>query len=322
MSILVVFLVMAVSLSPWSIHADAATRDADELPAGVILEAGQIDSSTVEAGASVAVVYGLGYRDPVSGEWPRLTTARGTVHAVDGQRLLLALEGRDSLQRIDLERIQTLVLAGSPSLGLTDRDSTVADGSREEPIRALADSGRVEFQVVPQTVQDDSLRTPAGGSNREEHIKTLAGSDLRIAKKLGIGALWGIVPSYASGLLLTLATGNTEGFGAGIVLQFTVALGYPLGVAAGVSRVDPYDRFIHSLAGSGVGLLANFYVPRTNTYQFSAFDWDVIWNWFVCPLIGATIASELGRDPNESRRFSIDVVPSPRALSAVAKLRF
>ena len=142
----------------------------------------------------------------------------------------------------------------------------------------------------------------------------------RISRKLAFGALWGVVPSYFSGMFLTLATGNTEGFGAGLVLQFTVALGYPLGVAAGVSRVDPHDRFIHALAGSGVGLLANFYIPIP--YQFSAFDWDVIWNWFVCPLVGATIASELGRDPTESRRFSIDVVPSPGALSAAATLRF
>lgn len=142
----------------------------------------------------------------------------------------------------------------------------------------------------------------------------------RISKKLAIGALWGVVPSYFSGMFLTLAAGNTEGFGAGLVLQFTVALGYPMGVAAGVSRVDPHDRFIHSLAGSGVGLLANFYIPIP--YQFSAFDWDVIWNWFVCPLVGATVASELGRHPDESRRSSIDVVPSPGALSAAARWRF
>ena len=85
----------------------------------------------------------------------------------------------------------------------------------------------------------------------------------RISRKLGMGALWGAAPSYFSGMFLTLATGNTQGFGAGLVLQFTVALGYPLGVAAGVSRVDPYDRLIHSLAGSEVGFLANIYYPKS-----------------------------------------------------------
>ena len=180
-AIIVVFLVTAISLFSWNNHADAATRDAAELPAGVILEAGRIDSSTVKAGASVAVVYGLGYRDPVSGEWPRLTTARGTVHAVDGQRLLLALEGRDSLQRIDLERIQTLVLAGSPSIGSTDRDSTVTvagfeAGSDGVDARVFAvDSGHAESGL--QAMPDKSSTRTGITDNR--------GTRRRIAKKAG-----------------------------------------------------------------------------------------------------------------------------------------
>ena len=124
------------------------------------------------------------------------------------------------------------------------------------------------------------------------------------------------------GVFSDLGHRQYRGLWCGIVLQFTVALGYPLRVAAGVSRVDPNDRPLHSLAGSGAGLPANVYVPRTNIYEFSAFDWDVIWNWFVGPLVGATIASELGRDPTKSRRFSVDFVPGPGALSAVARLRF
>lgn len=66
-------------------------------------------------GATVIIVYGLGFRDPLSGEWPGLARAKGTIQAMDGERLLLALEGRDSLQRIDLERIQGLDLAEAPS---------------------------------------------------------------------------------------------------------------------------------------------------------------------------------------------------------------
>ena len=142
----------------------------------------------------------------------------------------------------------------------------------------------------------------------------------RTARKLGIGALWGIVPSYALGLFLTLATGNTEGFGAGLLLEFTVLFGYPLGVAAGVDRVDRYDRFIHSLAGSVVGFAVGAKLTSPHNYLEDS-RWET-WPLYVCPLVGATIASELGRDSNESRRFSIHVVPRPGALSAVAKVRF
>ena len=142
----------------------------------------------------------------------------------------------------------------------------------------------------------------------------------RIGRKLGIGALWGTVPSYALGLFLTLATGNTEGFGAGIILEFTVLFGYPIGVAAGVSRVDQYDRLIHSLAGSVVGFAVGFKLTGPHNYLEDS-RWET-WPDYVCPLVGATIASELGRDPNESRRFSVDFVPGPGVLSAVARLTF
>ena len=70
-----------------------------------------IDTSRVRVGASVTIAYGLGYRDPLSGEWHRLDTARGTIQAIDEQRLLLAVEGRDFPQRIDLERMQSWGLA-------------------------------------------------------------------------------------------------------------------------------------------------------------------------------------------------------------------
>ena len=66
-------------------------------------------------GATVIIVYGLGFRDPLSGEWPGLARAKGTIQAVNGERLLLALEGRDSVQRIDLERIQGFDLPDAPA---------------------------------------------------------------------------------------------------------------------------------------------------------------------------------------------------------------
>ena len=95
-------------------YAESASDAADTLQAGVILEAGEIDSNTVAAGAFAVVIHGQGERHPVSGEWERLETARGYIQAVDAETLTLARGQRGGLERIALERIQTLVLAESP----------------------------------------------------------------------------------------------------------------------------------------------------------------------------------------------------------------
>lgn len=289
MSILVVFLVMAISLSSWSNHADAATRDADELPAGVILEAGQIDSNTVEAGASVAVVYGLGYRDPVSGEWPRLTTARGTVHAVDGQRLLLALEGRDSQQRIDLERIQTLVLAGPPSLGPTDRDRRVRSGTVVEPApRRRSEEG---------TAMDHK----------------------RIVQKLAAGAFLGGISVWSvDKALLGRCEGST--FCGATMLALGGLLVYPAGVAAGVSLVDPYDCFRSTALGSMVGLSIGL---LTLPDDLIVGDFTTLLPFMAGPIIGATLMSEWKRKSPETHRFSLGLARDRRwRLSFLLTLRF
>ena len=197
--------------------------------------------------------------------------------------------------------LASVLFLGGRSAGAEDAGQGPNDDARE-PIQVIKNAG----------AEPDSGRA----------LRPDSGRALRIAKKLGMGALWGIVPSYSTGLFLTIVGGADAGFGTGIVIEFSVLFGYPVGAAVGVNRADPYDRFFYTLAGSGVGFLSNFFIRET-THQYSAFDWDVIWDWFLLPLVGATIASELTRDhPNESRRFSIDVVPSPRALSAVAKLRF
>ena len=149
----------------------------------------------------------------------------------------------------------------------------------------------------------------------------------RIVKKLGVGALM-VVPVYGLGYILESALYEDreggDGLGSGIIFEFTVALGYPVAAAIGVSWVDPHDRFILSLAGSAAGFMANFFIPRTKIYQFSAFRWDVVWNWFVCPLVGATIMSEWFRStPLESQGLSIGLKPDTRGnLSAVASWRF
>ena len=81
------------------------------LPAEMVLEVGEIDSSKVEVGAYVEVIYGTGERDQVSREWKKLNTARGYIKAVDAETLTI---GRGFWkEQIAFERIQKLVLAES-----------------------------------------------------------------------------------------------------------------------------------------------------------------------------------------------------------------
>ena len=84
------------------------------LPAGVVLlKAGEIDSGKVRVGVFAEVVYGKGARDPVSGEWEKLGTARGYIKAVDAEHLTIALRQGLGKKRIAFARIQKLLLAKS-----------------------------------------------------------------------------------------------------------------------------------------------------------------------------------------------------------------
>ena len=146
----------------------------------------------------------------------------------------------------------------------------------------------------------------------------------RIAKKLANGFLWGIIPSYSVGTMLAL---SSPSLATSLLLDLSVAFGYPVGVAIGVSRVDPHDRLTMSTMGSLAGLAANFYLPllytSSDTHQFRAYDWDLIWRWFVYPLLGATVASELWRNPPEVQSLSIALKPALKGgLSPVVKWRF
>ena len=73
---------------------DHTARDDAE----VALEAGEIDSSPVEMGAFVVVVYGREEQHPLSGTRARLDTARGYIKAVDQRRLIV----------VEVDRLQTL----------------------------------------------------------------------------------------------------------------------------------------------------------------------------------------------------------------------
>ena len=76
--------------------------------AGVVFEAGEVDSSTVKPGAYVEVIYGKGERDPVSGEWEKLDTVKGYIKAIDSETLTIG--ERFWKKKIPLERIQKLTI--------------------------------------------------------------------------------------------------------------------------------------------------------------------------------------------------------------------
>ena len=328
--VIAISLLSMVKLSP----AESASDTAEAPQAGVILEAGEINGSTVPMGAFAVIIHGQGDRNPVSGEWEQLVPARGYIQAVDTEKLIFSRRREGWPESIVLDRIQTLILVGAPYLragvwdstnptgriarkvgslsqGLANQDSTQGSGE----IKAVADWGNANSGRAA----GDFRETPDSLSGRTAKGKDM-GRGRRIVKKLAAGALAGIVPSYALGFILTFAS-DVEGFGAGLVFEFSLIFGYPVGAAIGVSLADPHDRFIMSMAGGGIGFVIG--IMRTGPHNFLIDSRWETWPIFVGPLVGATIASELLREPLESRRLSVGLGPSPRGhLSAVVKLRF
>ena len=91
--------------------------------------------------------------------------------------------------------------------------------------------------------------------------------------------------------------------------------GYVIGLPVGMNQIDPYDRFIHSLAGSLMGSAASLAL-----FHIKEEFWPAL---VICPLVGAAVMSEFFRKPPEDSRVSIGLLPGPKGrLSAVATLRF
>ena len=280
-------------------HADTGREDDEGLQAR-----GEIDSSTVEVGALVVVVHGTGERHPVSREWAKLDTVKGYIKAVDQRRLIVGLEPDGWSKWIALERIQTMILVGSSSLGEVYLDRTQVDSSRA-PRR---------FRMMTDRV---SVKTERGDERETEN---------RIAKKLRAGALGGSAFGFVSGSLMAgSVSAGGDGLGQPVVFYFFGLLGYTIGTAVGVSQVDPHDRFVPSLMGSLLGSLSGIGLASM------AGSHNVL---LVCPITSVALAvwmsegsrnrsAERAFNPPEVSRFSIGLAPSPKGhLSAIAKLRF
>ena len=178
-------------------------------------------------------------------------------------------------------------------------EASEIDSSRKEHIQALADSSRAEggFQAMPDRLSGRTARGNEGGTGK------------RVALKLGHGAVLGGLSSLM--LAFTVAGGcGGENFCIEASLALAGLTVYPVGVAIGVSRFDPYDRFIYSLTGSLLGALAGLTQSSLPLV-------------FVSSPVLATLASELSRKLPEPHRLSLGLAPDRRGgLSAVATLRF
>ena len=140
---------------------------------------------------------------------------------------------------------------------------------------------------------------------------------IRIAKKLGTGALLGNIVGLLSILPLV---GDDNGNGIfGIGFFNTWLIGHMVGTSIGVTKVDPHDHFIMPLTGSLVGTVVGM---RSSSYG-KGLGWFGILPTFVCPVAFSTIMSELWRTPPEGSRLSINLAPSPKGHLLVAStLRF
>ena len=202
---------------------------------------------------------------------------------------------------------------------------------KEKFFRQLRERGKPKTSVIIKTPVD-SLEVKDGKA------------DIRIGKKLAYGALSGLGVGAVGGAMgFALGyedcsncgddPGGCDFCGMGTLLGslFIGSIGYSIGTAVGVSRVDPYDSYIMSLGGSVVGFIGGLGLTSASS--------GMLWPFLlVCPVVGATLASEWSRSLNPSNkklpllmnlvpdprgRVSVGLVPDPKGgLSVVAALRF
>ena len=161
-------------------HADSASVQAEAPRAEVVLEAGEIDSSTVEVGTLSVVIYEREERQSLSGTQALLDTARGYIKAVNQRRLIVGLEPDGWSKWIALERIKTLTLAGSLTQRSADRDSTQVASGRA--VRWLGET--------PDTLSGRTQRRDAKGTGKRIAKKLVGGTSAGLAGGIA-GSWWG-----------------------------------------------------------------------------------------------------------------------------------
>ena len=318
------FLLTAIALLSMVNHAsaDSAREDVE-----VVLEAGEIDSSTVEVGAFAVVVYGQGERHPTSGAWAKLDTIRGYIKAVDRRRLIVGLEPDGWSKWIALNRIQALVLIDSPSPDAIARASELATAAVGTVTVATPFPSSAEWDSTQVTSSraEDGLTEPSYRLS----VRTARGNDIKTSERISLKLRNGVIASgiFQLGGIALLGSDSIAGPFPGAII------GSAVGAVVGVLRVDPPDRSRNSqklfmaLAGSWIGtMVAGSVTSRDTHYGLS----DAL-ALLVCPVVGAAIATELWRKPisaetksrSEARHISVNLGPNFTGhLSAISTLRF
>ena len=148
--------------------------------------------------------------------------------------------------------------------------------------------------------ETETVATPKSAVADSTHVeggfrKTPGWRSARIVRKLGVGVFLGSVLSIVS---------RHKDFGSGYTIG--PAVGATAGAIVSVISVDPPSwsdnrrSLFLALAGSSVGALVSIMaVPDP-----SSVEWFDLWPFFVSPTVGATIASELWRDPSQVSPFT------------------
>ncbi len=152
-------------------------------------------------------------------------------------------------------------------------------------------------------------------------IRSIGGGERatsRIFAKICVGSVSSIASSGALLLLLLPQEEGDSPISAAVLLSlyFGPLVGFPLGV----SLADPHDSLPMTLLGSAIPLLAGIPLVKYGSESIKKLG---VTTMLVGPFISSLIASELWRQPPQTRRVSFALAPTPNGgLSAVATLRF
>ena len=238
-------------------------------------------------------------------DWYGIVIKRGGLANVsnaairDGLRCLYAKRGG----RVRMDHV-AFANCGKPTAQSFSRRSAASDSLSAlgtSPQAVVGDSANTtEESLLNSVFMGEPFRFSAAVS---DSTKDDMRPDKRIFDKQIHGALGGFIISLGA---LSAAEESAS---------ILVPIGYSLGTAIGVSKIDPHDRFIASLGGSVVGLIGGIGLTSISKVLFPSL--------LVGPIIGATIMSERSRKPPQARRVSVGLVPNPKGgLSAIATLRF
>ncbi len=189
--------------------------------------------------------------------------------------------------------------------------------------RALFGKEIIAYDKVLSVIMSDESTTPIKQINEVDRFirerqdgQRIESRSTRIGDKLAGGLVSGILFAVV-GAGVGLINGDSCKNAESICIDNEVALGlvggYALGVSAGVSLFDPHDQFISALGGTLVGGAAGIGLTFVD-YKL----WPSI---LICPIIGATIMSELTRKPPD--RLNLSIAPtSAKGLRAVLTFNF